>query len=158
MDLIVLHTMESPEKPGTARGVANWFAAENAPQASAHYCVDPDETVQCVLDTEVAWHAPGVNSRSIGIEQAGRAAQTYAQWGDDDSMAVLARSIDLCVALCQKWSIPAVLVGSSELHSLTRGITTHALVSNAYPDKGDHWDPGPNFPLGWYIARVAGRM
>jgi N-acetyl-anhydromuramyl-L-alanine amidase AmpD len=160
VDLIVLHSMESPEKPGTARNVAKWFAGETAPQASCHYCVDPSETICCVLDEEIAWHAPGVNSRAIGIEHAGRAAQSKAEWDDDDSMATLLRSIDLCEALCLKWDIPAVLALATQLPTdgVWRGITTHALVSKAFPGKGDHWDPGPNFPLDWYIGRVKSRI
>ena len=48
VDWIVLHSMESQEKPGTARRVAEWFASENAPQASAHFCVDDNEIIRCV--------------------------------------------------------------------------------------------------------------
>jgi hypothetical protein len=36
IDVIVVHTMESPEKPDTAESVAAWFAGSTAPQASAH--------------------------------------------------------------------------------------------------------------------------
>lgn len=162
IDLIVLHSMESPEKPGTARGVANWFAGETAPQASAHYLIDPSETIRSVLDEEIAWGAPGANARGVHIEHAGRASQSVADWGDEDSMAILQRSIDVAEALCRKWSIPAVLVQpegiTGYLAGASRGITTHALVSKAYPGRGDHWDPGPNFPIAWYVGRVAARL
>src|SRR5512143_1264144 len=40
LDLIVIHTMEHPEKPKTAHDVAAWFGSDAAPQASAHYCID----------------------------------------------------------------------------------------------------------------------
>ena len=30
IDVIVIHTMESPEKPDTAESVANWFAGSTA--------------------------------------------------------------------------------------------------------------------------------
>ena len=36
---------------------------------SAHFCIDNDGTVHQLMDTNhVAWHARGVNSKSIGIE------------------------------------------------------------------------------------------
>ena len=34
IDLLVIHTMEAPEKPTTAENVANWFAGSSAPQAT----------------------------------------------------------------------------------------------------------------------------
>lgn len=157
VDLIVIHSMESPEVGGTARNVAQWMAGDRAPEASAHYFVDPLEVLRGVRDEEIAWHAPGVNARSIGIEHAGRASQTADQWRDEDSSAILARSIELSALLCAKWSIPAVIVLSSEMEK-GRGITTHALVTKAFPKLGTHWDPGPNFPLDWYVGRVAARL
>ena len=66
IDVIVIHTMESPEKPDTAESVAAWFAAATAPQASAHYCIDANSIVECVRDTDVAWHAPGANHNGLG--------------------------------------------------------------------------------------------
>ena len=75
IDVLVIHTMESPEKPDTAESVANWFGGATAPEASAHYCIDSDSIVQCVHDEDVAWHAPGANHNGLGFEHAGRAAQ-----------------------------------------------------------------------------------
>ncbi|HKQ02662.1 MAG TPA: peptidoglycan recognition family protein [Actinomycetes bacterium] len=151
--LVVLHSMESQEKPGTARRVAEWFAGENAPRASAHYCVDADVVVRCVRDQDIAWHAPGANSNGIGIEHAGRAAQTRAEWSDAYSMAVLERSLRLAVALCLRWSIPPRLVTPTGLVAGEHGITTHAYVSEAFR-RSSHTDPGPGFPLSWYLRRV----
>ena len=78
--LIVLHTMETQCKPKVARSIAQWFASAKAPLASAHYCVDPGEVIQCVPDEHVAWHCGRFgNGQSIGIELAGRAAMTPEQ-------------------------------------------------------------------------------
>src|SRR6476469_11249703 len=85
IDVIVIQTMESPEKPDTAESVAAWFAGSSAPQASAHYCIDANSVVECVRDTDVAWHAPGANHNGIGLEHAGRAAQSAADWNDEYS-------------------------------------------------------------------------
>jgi len=49
IDLLVIHTMEAPEKGETAENIASWFAGANAPQASAHYCIDANSVVQCEL-------------------------------------------------------------------------------------------------------------
>lgn len=154
VDWIVLHSMESSEKPGTARHVAEWFAGPDAPQASAHYCIDAGEVIQCVRDRDVAWHAPGANARGIGIEHAGRAAQTVVEWQDAFSMATLHRSVELCAALCRTWGIPARWVSAGGLLGDTRGITTHAEVSRAWR-KSTHQDPGIIFPVQWYVERVA---
>ena len=82
IDLLVIHTMEAPEKPDTAENVARWFAGSTAPQASAHYCIDDDSIVQCVHDKDVAWHAPGANHNGLGFEHAGFAAQAPKDWQD----------------------------------------------------------------------------
>lgn len=156
VDLIVLHSMESQEKPGTARNVAQWFASMNAPQASAHYCVDAGEVIRCVPDEDVAWHAPGANANGVGIEHAGRAAQTPLEWMDGYSSEVLALSTRLCALLCCKWAIPPVVVDEAGLLRKERGITTHAAVSRAFK-RSTHTDPGSGFPLAWYVQQVERR-
>jgi len=153
ISLIVLHSMESQEKPGTALAVALWFAGQTAPRASAHYCIDSGEVVQCVRDEDIAWHAPGANTTGIGLEHAGRAAQTSAEWADPYSKAMMDLSAELCATLCRKWKIPAVLVGEAGLRSGARGITTHAAVSRTFK-KSTHTDPGRSFPLVEYVWQV----
>lgn len=155
VDLVVLHSMEHPEKPGTARAVAWWFHdPERSPQASAHYALDEREAIQCVREADIAWGAKGANRNGIQLEHAGYAAQTADDWGDEYSMAVLHRSAGLCASICRAWSIPAQLVDAAGLLVHQRGITTHAEVSRAFKTPGGHTDPGPNFPLPWYVDRV----
>lgn len=156
-NLIVVHTMESSEKPGTARAVARWFAGASgeAPQASAHYCVDGSEIIQCVEDNLIAWHAPGANARGIGIEHAGRAAQTAAEWDDLESNRILRRSAALVAELCLSYKIPTERIGPAEIKAGKPGICGHADVTAAFPDKGHgHSDPGPNFPWDAYLIAV----
>jgi N-acetyl-anhydromuramyl-L-alanine amidase AmpD len=154
VDLVVIHSMEAPEKPGRARQVADWFAGEQAPQASAHYCVDRNEVIQCVREHYVAWAAPGANSNGIQVELAGYASQRAADWDDEYSAAMLDRAAELVAGICQRWEIPAVLVGAVTLKRRFRGITTHASVSLAFR-KSTHTDPGPNFPMSRFVAQVA---
>jgi N-acetyl-anhydromuramyl-L-alanine amidase AmpD len=153
VDLVVLHSMEAPEKPGTARAVAWWFAGQTAPQASAHYCVDNLETIACVPETQVAWQAPGANGRGVGVEMAGYAAQTPFDWRDPYSMQMLTRAAVLVAEVCWKWDVPRVLLGPPQLLAGSRGIATHRSVSEAWK-KSNHTDPGVNFPQVDFLGLV----
>ncbi len=153
IDLIVIHDMEYPEKLDAAEAVAQWFASANAPQASAHYNVDADSIVQSVLDKDVAWHAPGANSNGIGIEHAGYAKQTAAEWNDAYSSGMLKLSAKLCAELCKKYGIPIVKLSGADLKAGRRGICGHVDVTAASGKPG-HWDPGPNFPWDFYLRLV----
>jgi N-acetyl-anhydromuramyl-L-alanine amidase AmpD len=157
IDLVVIHTMEAPEKPTTAENVAAWFAGSSAPKASAHYCIDSDTIVQCVKDTDVAWHAPGANHDGIGIEHAGRAAQTAKDWSDAYSKAMLERSAQLTASLCKRYDIPVTWLRPADLLAGRRGITGHVDVSRAFK-KSDHHDPGTGFPIERYLALVKAHM
>lgn len=156
VDWIVFHTMEAPEKGGTAGAVARYFATV-AP-ASAHYCVDDAAIVQCVSEHDVAWHAPGANRAGIGVEHAGYARQTAAEWADAYSTAMLRRSAALVALLCVRWGIPPVLVDAGGLARGARGITTHKAVTDAFNAGRGHYDPGPAWPGEWYVARVREAM
>lgn len=160
-NLVVLHTMESPEKPGTARAVANWFAGRlgAAPRASAHFCIGPDETIQCVALDVVGWHAPGANSRAVGIEHVGRARQTAAEWDDSESRATLTRSARVTAELCALLSIPPMKLDAAAVKAGQSGICGHHDVTKAFPERGSgHYDPGPNFPWASYLATVADEL
>jgi len=155
--LIVIHTMESPEKPGTARGVAEWFGGlrGKAPEASAHYCVDQSEIIQCVRLVDVAWHAPGANRTGIGIELAGCAAQSDAEWADEASLRTLALAKELCAHLAAVYQIPVRRLTPAQIRAGERGFCGHGDVTAAYPERGHgHTDPGPNFPWDGFLASV----
>lgn len=150
---LTIHDMEAPEKGSTAESVAQYF---RNPQrtSSAHYCLDIDSIVQCVRDNHRAAHAKGVNSKHLGLEHAGYAGQTAAEWLDAYSWAMLQRSAKFAAAKCNQYGIPKIYLPASELRRGNfRGITTHNDVSMAIPGSG-HWDPGPNFPMGRYIELV----
>lgn len=156
---IVLHSMEGPEEATRAEHVARWMSGElapkfPAPRTSAHYAVDSDSIVQMVRDRDVAWHAPGANKFGIGIEHAGKAKQTREQWLDAFSGPMLLMSAELSAALCNLYVIPRVFVDASDLLKGEAGITTHAEVTKAFK-RGTHIDPGPTFPMDWYLDRVA---
>jgi N-acetyl-anhydromuramyl-L-alanine amidase AmpD len=172
IDLVVIHTMEAPEKPGTAKAVAQWFASKNAPKASAHYSIDDQTTIQCVREQDVAWAAPGTNHNGIQLEHAGYASQTPSQWEDVYSRAVLERSAVLCARICERHHIPVVYVDAEGLLRGDRGVTTHAQVTKAcalaksrnatkspfFKARTTHTDPGPNFPMTAYLSAVASHL
>lgn len=153
IQVIVIHDMEYPERPGGAEWCANFFAGPGAPQASAHYCVDNNSVVQCVKDKDVAWAAPGNNHNGIQIEHAGFAAQSRKEWLDAYSTAELKRSAQLVARLCKKYKIPVRRLRAADLRDLKPGITGHADVTLAWK-RSSHTDPGPNFPWTQYLTWV----
>lgn len=153
-DLVVMHSMESGEDPTVAERVAAWFAGATSPQVSVHALVDSDSIVQGMPDDVIAWHAAGVNLRSVGIEQAGRAEQTRAQWLDDFSQRTITNAADIAAYYCKRYNIPPVFVSAAEINAGKRGITTHAEVCKATGKGGGHWDPGPNYPMDQFLAQV----
>lgn len=161
--LIVLHSTEGHEREGEASNVAAWFADKAAPKfpapkASAHYVVDASSVVQCVKDSDRAWHASDVNSFSIGIEIVGRAAQTADDWGDPYSSSALGRVAELLSELSRKHAIPLVEVDAAGILAGRSGVTTHRAVTEAYKTPRGHQDPGPNFPMAAVLARAGAHL
>lgn len=159
IDLAIIHSMEAPEKPGTARAVAIWFGGPNAPKASAHYCLDSDETIQCVNEDVVAWAAPGANKVGVHVELAGFAKQSENDWKDEYSSKVLLRAADLVFDICARHEIPLQKLSPADIKNGHRGIAGHIDVTKAFPElKGTHWDPGPKFPWDDFIDALRAKM
>jgi hypothetical protein len=155
---IVLHCMESPdENLDRAERCANWMAGKNprfpAPRASPHICVDGDSIVACVRDYRIAWHAPGANRFGYGIEHAGKAKQSRAEWLDDNGIAMFDLSAMLVEEKSLEFGVPIQWVDAAGLLDEQPGITTHFEVTRAFK-KGNHTDPGKGFPIRDYIQRV----
>lgn len=150
MDIVVIHSTESGRGKGTARAVAGWFAGASAPRASAHYVVGDDEVLQCVLEEDVAWAAPGGNRTGIQIELCGRASQTAEEWLRGP---MLGRAAALVAGICRRRNIPIVRLSPADLLAGRRGITGHVDVSRAFRESS-HWDPGPNFPWPTFLEMV----
>lgn len=155
---IVIHDAEVPERDGAARSVAGYFAS-GAAQVSAHYTVDAGEIVQSVDERDGAWHTPGfaagleVNRNSIGIEHAGYARQSPAEWMDAYSTATLKRSAALVREIAKRYDIPVRHLTVDEIRQGLPGIAGHADFTAA-TGSGDHTDPGPSFPWAWYLGQV----
>lgn len=152
--VIVWHDMEAPEGPSTAENVAAYFAGSGAPQASAHVCADPNSVVECVKPGDTAWHAPGANADGYGIELAGYARQSHAQWLDATSKATITNAAKWVAPIMRAHGIPAVWLTDAQLRDgRTRGMTTHAQVTRVFR-RSDHTDPGPNFPADFVLEQV----
>jgi len=152
---LVLHSMEAEEKGDTAEAIANYFARGTV-MASCHYMADNNSIVMGVKEEDTAWHAPP-NQHSIGIEHAGYARQSAAEWADAYSEAMLRLSAVLAADICTRHQLPVVFLPAADLLAGRRGITTHAEVSKAW-HQTDHTDPGPNFPMAHYLNLVRGAM
>lgn len=149
---IVLHSTESG--PNSASAVANWFAGDSAPRASAHLIIGRGATIQCVALEDVAWAAPKANSEFVQVEHCGYAMKS--QWLEEES-ETLHRSARAVAAICREYDIPVKFLNEADLKSGGRGITTHYRVSMAFK-KSDHVDPGGpedrNWPLVEYLDMV----
>lgn len=155
--LLVVHTMESAEKPDTAEAVAAWFGGLRGtpPQASAHACVDADSIVRCVRAAHDAAAAPGANSDGYHVELAGRSGQGAAGWSDDYSTRMLVLAADLMGEAAAMFAVPVRKLNVDEVRAgVLSGICGHTDVSQAF-HKSTHTDPGPTFPWDAYLADVA---
>ncbi len=157
IDLVVVHTMESQEKPHTAHAVAQWFAGPYAPMASAHVCVDNLEAWGCVHLKDIAFGAPGANANGAHIEHAGRAAQTGEQWADQFSMDTLRTSARVAAEIAHAFAIPVVHLSPEDLLAGRRGFCGHVDVTMAF-HKSTHTDPGGSFPWGQYLDMVGNEL
>jgi N-acetyl-anhydromuramyl-L-alanine amidase AmpD len=153
--LIVIHTMEVPERDGIAKDIAIDFAHRpDNKKASAHLCIDNKEIFQCVKDNDIAFAAPGANQDGIQLELAGRAAQTAENWMDAYSTAVLENAANAAAQYCLKYEIPVVHLTNVELgDQVTKGFVGHVQVTDVFK-LSDHRDPGEAFPWDHFLERV----
>lgn len=152
---LVMHAMQAPEKPTTAEGVANFFAAGTR-IASAHYCSDDDSTVQSVKDNDVAYGAAGANAKGLHFEQAGYSEQSAMEWADAYSSRMLREQVGPLVgAKARQYGIPLEFRNYIDLRDFLPGVTTHAEVQKAWPSTG-HWDPGPHYPMASMLSIARG--
>lgn len=151
--LIIIHTMEYPERSNGAEWCAGYFSADGAPKASAHYAVDADTVIGMVRETDTAWAAPGANADGIQYEHAGFAGQCPKGWADDYSQAMLRLSASAAAASAARWGIPLRRLSNVQLASGYPGFVGHNQVSQVFR-LSSHWDPGPAFPWGQYMRLV----
>lgn len=150
IDQIVIHSAETGEWHSTAEAIGHYFKRPLF-TSSAHYGVDDDSICQYVRDKDVAWHAPGVNPTSLGIEQAGYAKQTRDEWLDPFGDRMLRLVGRLVASKAVEFHVPLVWLTPADLLAGRRGLCTHVDVTKAF-QKGTHTDPGPNYPKDVVLA------
>lgn len=98
LDRIIIH-----HNAGVAMSHEGVYSAFASNRTSAHYNVDINGTVcQYVRDGDTAWHCPGVNSRSIGIEHANDGG---AASGWNVGAATIDAGAHLTAALCRGYGL-----------------------------------------------------
>lgn len=148
---VVIHCTVSPTKAGGARTIARYFRGNTNP-GSAHYVVDPSESVQVVYDSVVAFHAPP-NSHSLGVELCDPMTGPDSRWQDDAHQSMLKRAAVLVAQLCLAYEVPLTRLSVDQLQNGRKGICGHVDVSNAF-HQSSHWDPGPGFPWDQFMTYV----
>ncbi len=149
---VVIHSAEIGESLEGAEALMR-VCAVNPRVASWHYAVDSNSITQSLHEGDIAFHAPGANATGIGIELSGRAKQSEVEWFDDFSREMLVLCAELVADICRRHDLPIEFVDAAGLVERDKGITTHAEVSKAFK-KSDHTDPGPHFPMGWFLEQV----
>ena len=140
INLIVIHDIE-----GDSSTAIQLFQSPNF-GGSAHYVTGYDGSItQMVHEKDIAWHAGNwdYNTRAIGIEHAGFAAQNLYTTAEYNASAALAASI------CSRYGVP-----------LDR---THVIGHNEVPDPNNpgqfggvdhHTDPGPYWNWSYYMTQA----
>lgn len=141
---IVMHGTVSPCEYGGARNIARYFQ-DPSYVSSCHYIVDPGETIQCVDDWTVAYHAPP-NEHSIGVELCDPQAGPDSRWDDANHQAMLDRAAGLVRQLCLAYEVPMVWLMPGDLAAWRHGITDHENVGTTW-NQTSHIDPR------WSVAR-----
>lgn len=134
--LIVVHCTVSPEMGSGAEDVARYFANITDPRkkASAHRVADNDSVVECVRDADTAFGAAGANADGLHLELVGQPTQTRDEWLDQYSTHELALGRAVVDEWSQTYDIPKRWLTVAEVaDGVTKGVTTHADVSKAFP-------------------------
>lgn len=153
--VIVLHDMEITEGASAAEVCARLFQRPHF-GGSTHVSVDTDSIVRSVPDTGTAFGAPNVNADGLHIEQAGFASQTATQWKDTASLQIMENAAIIAATWAITYKIPLVWLSDTQIRDgKTRGFLTHRDASRAFATPGGHTDPGPNYPRGYFMSRVA---
>lgn len=149
---VVIHGTVSPTRRGGARDIARFFARETG-KTSAHYVVDPGETIQCVGDHVVAYHC-GHNTGSIAFELCDPQTGPGSRWKDADHKAMLALAAHDVAVTCLAYDIEIRRPSTKELKAKgPHGIYGHNDSRLAFGST-THSDPGPDFPWPAFIAAV----
>lgn len=149
---VVMHGTVSPDSPGEAVSIAQWWNGPTSPDTSAHYVVDPKTTIQCVPDHRQAYHC-GYNLNSIGVEMADEETGPASRWQDANSKAIIANAAALVARLCLAYDIEIKRPSVAELKAKgPHGIYGHNDSRLAFGNT-THSDP-IDFPWDDFLKQV----
>jgi hypothetical protein len=146
---IVVHSMETPNKPDTAQGVGEFFSRlPSTNKASAHVGCDLGERVGYVSDKDIAYGAPGANHDGLHLEMAGYAHYNRGDWTQPQMMLMAQQAALQVREWADAYGIPLRFLSAADMRANPNisGVTTHYEVSQAFR-QSDHWDPGQGFPI-----------
>ena len=140
--LIVIHCTEGQnilKSINDLRNLGDWFDTPSA-QCSAHVGVDSEGySAQYVRDSKKAWHVGFYNSRALGIEMIGRAAQTF--WPDKQ----MRKTAQYVAYFSKRHRIPVRKAKVNKTGVVLRsGVIRHSELGTL---GGNHNDPGTRFKM-----------
>lgn len=158
---VSLAGVHSAEGARTARSLASYFYRPDI-AASAHACIDANETLLIVPYDRAAWTMRSGNPISDNVELCGFARWSREQWlstGSVDGCANPRGMLDRLAAwLSDRIRARGLNVKRLAVVELQRGhwgVIAHDDWTKAFKD-GSHWDPGPGFPWDYVMGRVSG--
>lgn len=128
------------------------YGTRRTDSVSSHFYVDDVEAYQSLPTEWVAWHAGSNQGNSYGISIEITGQNSTNNWlADADDINMAAR---ITADECRKWAIEPRLLTVAEMKAGTLGgIVTHDRMRQAWGGT-DHTDPGQNFPMNYFLAKV----
>lgn len=148
--LVVIHTAEGAT---TIQSLGSYFANPNS-QVSSHTGIDdtPNTIGEYVARPNKAWTAANANPVAIQTELCAFARWDSAEWSRHPTM--LSNCAQWIAEECAYYNIPIRRLTPAQAQGSAAGICGHVDLG-AWG--GNHWDPGPNFPMDQVIAQAAGQ-
>lgn len=158
--LFCQHSGETPLRGGFAQSLTHASNTDPSYQASWHSFVDPIARVRQIPWYLGAWTQGVANQFAIGVEIAGYAAFSRAQWLTPEGLKQMenlahewvyywrtekANGNTIELRWLEQWEVQAVLNGNRDI----KGFCTHGQIEPA-----TRYDPGPNFPYDILMNRI----
>jgi len=132
---IILHISESYG----AGDLAKLYSKIPRP-SSMHVVVDDKEYIELLPDSYTAFHTPGYNSSSIGVEIAYESDKWSTKTSTESK--IIKNLAIYCNKVINKYDIPLRLCTKTEWDSGLKGFTLHNVLDPDYA-----YDPGNNFEI-----------
>lgn len=156
---VIWVAIHSAEGARTAANLGAYFWRDDI-QASSHVGIDAAGALPFVPYSRSAWTIRGGNPISDNAELCGFARWTRDQWlstgtvdGVVNPRGMLDNTAVWIAARCLANGIPMVKISAADVRAGRRGVISHADYTEGTGD-GSHWDPGPNFPWDYVMARA----